>query len=138
MGNSAFLIGLNQYGVEEIKGGENPEILKYFHSIGHEWVREDETAWCSAYINWCFYMSGKDYTGELTARSWLSIGREIKAPVMGDVAILWRDSRDSWKGHVGFFVTQDSTHVWLLGGNQDNQVNIKAYPKSRVLGYRRI
>lgn len=138
MDYSPFLMGLTQYGIREWKEGSNPEILKFFHAIGQTWIYEDETAWCSAFLNWCCLMTGKDYSGKLTARSWLNVGREVKNPITGDVVIFWREDKDSWKGHVGFYVKQDFHFIYVLGGNQDNEVCIKKYPKIRLLGYRRI
>jgi hypothetical protein len=37
---------------------------------------------------------------------------------------------------VGFYVRETARYVFLLGGNQSNAVNIAAYPKTRVIGYR--
>ena len=40
-------VGLSQYGITEIPGDlHNPEVMKYFHDTGSEWVSEDETPWC--------------------------------------------------------------------------------------------
>lgn len=138
--NPILSIALYQYGITELSGEENnnPEILKYFDCIGQEWVKTDETAWCSAYINWCAKMSGYDYTGKLNARSWLEIGHHIIKPVQGDICIFWREKPDSWKGHVGLYISESTTHIYLLGGNQSNKVCIRPYPKTRLLGIRRL
>lgn len=133
-------LALTQYGVAEIPGREhNPEILRYFRECGfnEKWIT-DETAWCSAFMNWIMKKTGRSYTSELTARSWLNIGESTSAPILGDIVVLWRDSIDSWKGHVGLYIRDNgSTHVYILGGNQKNKVQIRAYAKSRVLGYRK-
>ena len=130
---------LNHYGIEEITGEEhNPDILKFFNGIGHIWVQDDETAWCSAFVNYCAKVNGYQYSGKLTARSWLDVGDEIKNPKQGDVVVFWRESIDSWKGHVGLFIRDDGTKIWTLGGNQNNSVCIKGYPKERILAYRRL
>ena len=130
---------LNEYGTMEIPGNtDNPDILKYFHEIGHEWVEHDELSWCSAFVNWVAKTSGYEYSGELNARSWLGVGEVVLDFELGDVAILWRESPTSWKGHVGFPIRRDGDNLWLLGGNQNNMVRISAYPYSRLLGYRRL
>ena len=130
---------LSQYGITEISGPEhNPEILKYFDEIGHEWVDDDETAWCSAFANWVAKTAGRKYSGELNARSWLKVGTETADPKPGDIVVLWREKPNSWKGHVGFFCRKNGDSVWILGGNQMNQVNIQPYPLHRVLQYRKI
>lgn len=134
-------IAMSQYGVEEQQGKpHNPIILDYFKQIGHQWVQSDETAWCSAFMNWVALLAGVERTGKLNARSWLSVGREVQNPTQGDVVIFWREKKSSWKGHVGIFIgyTHDKKGIYVLGGNQNNSVNIKRYPASRLLGFRRL
>jgi len=131
---------LTQYGVKEILGKKNnPQIIKYFNETDLNIKNlSDETAWCSAFVNWVAKTSGYVYSGQLTARSWLKIGESIENPKPGDVVVLWRESPGSWKGHVGFYVRETRRYVYVLGGNQKNMVCIKAYPKSRLLDYRRL
>ena len=43
----------------------------------------------------------------------------------------------SWQGHVGFFKGQGAQKLNLLGGNQNDQVKVKADPASKLLGVRR-
>lgn len=132
-------IALSQIGIKEITGRRhNPEVLKYFSEIGHTWVKNDETAWCSAFVNWVCMKAGLDRSKKLNARSWLSVGNVITKPRLGDVVIFWRESRTSWKGHVAFFIRETPNWIYVLGGNQNNQVKISAYPKHRLLEYRRL
>jgi uncharacterized protein (TIGR02594 family) len=141
MNISLIHIAFSQFGVTEITGKRhNPSILNYFHAIGHKWVTTDETAWCSAFANWVALRSGLEYSGELNARSWLKTGCPVPTPEMGDVVVFWREDPKSWKGHVGFFINYSEDRKWIycLGGNQSNQVNIKAYPAARVLGFRHL
>ncbi len=132
---------LSQYGVEETVGGaHNATILNYFKEIGHSWVKDDETAWCSAFMNWVAQQQCAERSGELNARSWLQVGRETDRPIPGDIVVLWRSSPSSWKGHVGIFINydEDGRHINILGGNQANKVCITGYDKGRVLGFRRL
>ena len=132
---------LTQYGIREIQGpvANNPEIIKYFVASNQIWVKTDETAWCSAFVDWVAKETGHEYTRKLNARSWLDVGDPIEHfQKVGDVVILWRVSKTDWRGHVGFFISEDKDYIWILGGNQSNQVCIKPYPKSRLLGYRRL
>ncbi|MBW1729175.1 MAG: TIGR02594 family protein, partial [Deltaproteobacteria bacterium] len=57
---------------------------------------------------------------------------------LGQVVVLWRGKPDNWMGHVGLYAGQDQHNVYLLGGNQDNMVCIKGYPRERVLGIREL
>lgn len=133
-------VAFSQYAIREISGKEdNPEVIKYFDDLGFDGkALKDETAWCSAFANWCCKESGYEYTGKLNARSWMDIGWYTEKPEFGDIVVFWRESVSSWKGHVGFYVCERYGYVYVLGGNQNNQVKISAYPKTRLLGYRKI
>ncbi len=133
-------IALSQYGITEISGGkDNPEVLKYFDILGYDGAKlHDETAWCSAYINWCAIQEGLPYSGKLTARSWLNVGQKVTEPKLGDLVVYWRGSPDGWKGHVGIFIREEKGVIYTLGGNQRNQVNITAYSSERLLNYIRL
>jgi uncharacterized protein (TIGR02594 family) len=127
----------SQIGVTEVPGaGSSEVVLSYYAKAGHPEIKDDATAWCAAFAGACLEESGYPSSKSLMARSYLTWGKKIDSPVPGDVTVLWRGSPSSSEGHVGFFVKQDATHVWLLGGNQGDKVCIEAFPKSRVLGYR--
>lgn len=133
-------IALNEVGVAEIAGKQdNPRVLNYFDEIGFDGkALKDETAWCSAFANWVALKAGADRSGKLTARSWMQVGTAVETPVKGDVVVLWRGSRNDWRGHVGFFIRETKNWIYVLGGNQGNKVGINAYRKNRLLGYRSI
>ncbi|NQY29963.1 MAG: TIGR02594 family protein [Flavobacteriaceae bacterium] len=130
----------SQLGIKEIPGRkDNPEVLKYFFELGYDGHKlKDETAWCSAFANWVCKTACLDYSKLLNARSWLRIGTPVTIPQLGDVVILWREKRNSWKGHVGFYMNHDEKYIYILGGNQSNKVCIRRYPKGKLLGYRRL
>lgn len=130
---------LSQFGVKEIPGkNHNPVIVQYSHDIGYGGIIDDETAWCSIFMNWCALKAGLERSKKLNARSWLNFGEEIKDAMTGDVVIYWRGEKDGWKGHVGVYISEDETNIYTLGGNQGNMVKIAPYNKARVLGYRRL
>ena len=133
---------LTQIGVTEIVGKEhNQNIVDYFHYIGHKWVANDETAWCSAFVNWAAKKCNLEHTGKLNARSWLDVGKPVAVPRLGDIVVFWRDSPSSWKGHVGIFIAfsgHGKKYIHVLGGNQSNKVCVAKYDSSKVLGFRRL
>jgi len=134
-----LLLALSQWGVKGTTGIiHNPEVMKYFKETGHSWVKDDETAWCAAFINWCLIKSGFNQTGSLAARSFLTYGNGVLKPALGDIVVLWRISPTSPYGHVGLYITEDKENVYILGGNQTNAVNCRAFPKTQVITYRRI
>jgi len=132
-------VALQEYGKAGIIGNENnPEIVKYFHEIGHKWVNDDETPWCAAFLNWVLLKCNITGTGKLNARSFLEIGQEVTSPTLGDLVILWRIQKEGPYGHSGIYIAESKHLLYILGGNEDNMVRIKAYPKENLLGYRRL
>jgi uncharacterized protein (TIGR02594 family) len=135
--NRVMEIALGEYGTKGVPGlTHNPEVLTYFRAPGFKWVKDDETAWCAAFINWAFWKAGLKVPGTLAARSFLKVGKKTLAPKMGDLVVFWRISKDSPYGHVGFFIKATKDVVYVLGGNQSNAVNVSTFPLSQVLEYR--
>jgi len=137
---SCIQLASNFIGLQEINGAENnPIIMDMFGQIGHKWVKDDETAWCSCFVNYIASELNLKRSGRLNARSWLNVGEDVRFPKVGDVVIFWRESENSWKGHVGFFAGYtEKGDIFCLGGNQGNEVCISTYPKERLLGFRRL
>lgn len=136
-----FEVAISQYGITEIKGEkDNPEILKYFNDLGYDGAKlKDETAWCAAYTGWCCMKAGYDYKWRLNARSFLDYGIRVVHPRAGkDIVVFWRKDINSVWGHVGIYMNEDDKYIWVLSGNQNNQVNISPYRKSRLLEFRRL
>jgi uncharacterized protein (TIGR02594 family) len=134
-------IATSQLGIKEVSGNEdNPTILKYSSETGIAGVTHDEVAWCSIFVNWCSKKAGLQMTGKANARSWLNMGDKVTHPEPGDIVVFWRGSRESWKGHVGFFLgyNENASRVFCLGGNQGDSVSIQSYDVGKVLGYRRL
>lgn len=132
-------IAFNEYGISEIIGAKhNPDVLKYYKEVGHSWVKDDETAWCAAFVGYCLEKAGLGSTRKLNARSYLDYGTSTTKPQFGDIVVFWRGSKNGWQGHVGFYINERDGMIYTLSGNQSNQVNIAPYSKTRLLGYRRI
>lgn len=132
-----MLAARREIGVKEKPGHQDhPRIVEYLQHVRLiPALQHDETPWCSAFV--CFVMEQTDITSthSAAARSWLTWGIELKEPLPGAIAVLTREGHPG-SGHVGFFVSQTKDHVLLLGGNQNNQVCVRPYEKSRVLSYR--
>lgn len=134
-----IMVALSYYGEKAIPGlSNNKAILAMFEKAKNGWVDKDEIAWCAAFVNAVLNDCNLPQTGKLNARSFLELGQETKSPVLGDIVVLWRVSPDSPFGHVGFFIREYNDKILILGGNQNNEVNIKAFPKSQILQYREI
>jgi uncharacterized protein (TIGR02594 family) len=135
-------IAVAELGQKEISGpAHNPAIVNYAKEAGFTWVNDDETPWCSIFVNWVAKKAGLKGSGKANARSWLLCGKNVdNTPEPGDIVVFWRGSPDSWLGHVGFFFgfSIDGERVYCLGGNQGNQVSVSAYSIENVLGFRRL
>ena len=127
----------DQLGVAEWTGAgqSNPAIEAYHRSVAEDGT-PDDVAWCSSCVNWLLEQSGFQGTDSRSARSWLDWGIGLTYPAYGCVCVLWRESPDSWKGHVGIFLGHILDDLLLWGGNQRNEVSVRRYPVARLLGYR--
>ena len=131
-----FPIAHGETGVAQAPAGQsNPRITQY-HEGANIRGYDDKASWCSSFVNWCLGQVGIVGTGSALARSWLDWGKPLAAPVPGCIVVLSRDDPSSWKGHVGFYLRSDDAFVYLLGGNQLEQVREHFYPLGSVLGYR--
>ena len=134
-----FDIARSYIGTTEGPGpADNPIIMKMYASVGHDWVEHDSVAWCAAFVGHCLERAGIRSTRKLTARSYLDWGVpvEVADAQRGDIGVIPRGS-SSWQGHVFFIDRIEGAWVWGLGGNQDDAVNVKRYPVSKLLGIRR-
>ena len=121
-------------GLREIKGVKHePLILRMWKLIKRGGIKTDEDAWCAALVGACFEEAGIVSSRFESAMSYLKWGVWIDKPIYGCVVVFKRDGG----GHVGFVVGEDSAgHLMVLGGNQGDMVSIRAFDKSRVVGYR--
>jgi uncharacterized protein (TIGR02594 family) len=139
--SSLIKIAAGELGVQEIKGDAHEKrILAYSSESGIKGIKDDETAWCSIFVNWCCFKAGLQRTNSARARSWETVGKPVDDPRPGDIVIFWREKPTSWKGHVGIFMgfSKNRFLVYVLGGNQKNAVSIQGYEADKVVGYRRL
>jgi uncharacterized protein (TIGR02594 family) len=110
---------LKEYnGIREIKGSKhNPTVVSFFKDVGHGWVKNDETAWCAAFVGACLAHCDMPHTGSLAARSYLQWGRKTTKPKRGDIVVFKRGN-STWQGHVAFYLGEASGRIYVLGGNQ--------------------
>jgi uncharacterized protein (TIGR02594 family) len=125
-----------ELGTCEIAGDcDNKRIVEY-HACTSLKATDDETPWCSAFINWCMVQAGIKGTNSAAARSWLDWGIVLTVPIIGCIVILKRGAPPS--GHVTLYAGADSDPAYIrcIGGNQSDQVKCSKYPVADVLGYR--
>ena len=118
----------------------NPRILNYF-KVAASWFEPDgdETDWCAAFVNYCLLTSGHFGTEHPGARSFFwnkkNIFVRLEAPAKGCIAVRRYSPFDDpqWKegpGHVGFVMGWTANDITLLGGNQNDTVSVKTFPRT--------
>lgn len=127
-----------------LPGQHNMRIVEY-HQTTTLKATDDETAWCSAFVNWVMEKAGYAGTGSAAAKSWMDWGVAIPAPREGAVTVVKKKSSSANSAastssgfHVAFLVYANSSTVRLLGGNQSSQVKYSDFPLNdwEVKGYR--
>lgn len=129
-------IAEREVGVTEKSGkATNARITEYFAVAGHREVKDDETAWCSAFVNYCMEKAGQKGTLSLAARSWLRWGKHCE-PTPGCIMV-WKRGSSTWEGHVNILKEILPKGGYLcVGGNQGNQVSERTFLKKNLLDSR--
>jgi uncharacterized protein (TIGR02594 family) len=135
------------HGLHELPGPQHAErILQMFATVGHAWVKDDETAWCAAGMGAWLVQSGQPLVTEkkpgdaLRALSYLDYGVPLDKAVRGCIGVFKRGNKPG-QGHLGIVLADLGDLIKLYGANQKDQVCVAHYPKGtpsspRLLGYR--
>ena len=122
---------------EDPTAGSNPKILDWAKAEGVPYGGDD-IPWCGLFVGHCVgaTLSSEPLpTNILGARAWERFGVRTD-PTPGAVMVFWRVSRQSGKGHVGFYAGEDAGAYRILGGNQSDSVSLAWVAKDRLLGAR--
>lgn len=114
----------------------NPTIVSFFDATSLRTPKGDQTAWCAAFVNWCYQRStGETATDSAASETFRRWGTQTSAPKIGDIVVFQHKSV-SWRGHVGFYVGERPDGIFVLGGNQrpsdklnTGEVNVRLYKK---------
>lgn len=135
MNDPAWIVEARKHlGVAEIAGvNHDPLILKMWKAIKRGGIQSDEVPWCAAFVGFCLESVGIQSSRFESAKSYLTWGQGIAAPLFGCIVVFERKGG----GHVGFIVGKDQAGRYMvLGGNQDNRVSIAPFGKERVIAFR--
>ena len=120
-------VALGERGVKEIRGSEDsPRVLEYHQATSLK-AKDDETSWCSSFVNWSMKQAGVQGTNSAAARSWLNWGEKVTPDAAhvkpGDVIVFPRGNNPAF-GHVAIVkeVLGDG-QVMVVGGNQTTGKN---------------
>lgn len=127
-------------GTKEIAGKKhNSVIVDFFRTIRLGGIKDDETAWCAAFVGHCLAKGGVASLPTAWALNYASYGVRLDRPVYGAIAYMSRKNSAGKVigGHVGFVagIRADGA-IMLLGGNQGDKVSIAPFEKTRIIGYR--
>jgi uncharacterized protein (TIGR02594 family) len=150
--------GLKHYGKVEGTGtANNSEIIGWADAVAaltdspyDDWAADfynkDSIPWCGLFIAMLMVSTGRKPVNKyLAALSWADFGEAVQYKVggknyynkvwCGDIAVFTR----SGGGHVGVVIgfSPDGKFVYVLGGNQSNQVNITKIETKRLYAVRR-
>jgi uncharacterized protein (TIGR02594 family) len=125
-------------GTKETQGkGDNETILDWAANLDLHYP-SDDIPWCGLFVAHCIgsTLPQEALPGNpLGARQWQTFGASV-TPRTGAIMVFWRESRQSGKGHVGFYVGEDANAFQILGGNQSDRVSLAWIAKDRLLGAR--
>ena len=98
--------------------------------------------WCAAFVNSILKehnIPGSESVSKypLMARSFLKWGETVNEPQIGDILVFSRGN-NGWQGHVGFYAGMSGNNYLVLGGNQNDAVNVMIYKSKNLLGIRRL
>lgn len=141
-----YEIAKQEHGTKEIVGSKHNSKIVEYHQATNLKAKDDETAWCSSFVNWCLKEAGLAYTKSAAAISFEKYGIKVtKNNVQqGDIVVFKRGAgkNASWQRHVGFFAGQrrninGQDQILILGGNQSNKVSYQWYSTKRITALRR-
>ncbi len=137
-----YLAALEFIGVREVPGSRtNPKITQWIKEAA-TWLDGDDskTAWCGCFRGHLGLLTGTGVVPEhYRAASWAKWGCAVPLDPQqwqqGDTIVMTRPGGN----HVCLFhaVAKDG-RIECLGGNQDDSVNITAFPLSRITHVRRL
>ena len=123
---------MNAIGQKEIPGPKNnPRVMEYHEAAGSYSTGDSGKydAWCAGFVSWVMKKHGFTPPQKaMRALSWRDFGKSVTKPIFGAIGI--KERRGG--GHVSFVVGQsrDGMLLYMLGGNQNNEVNVSQYKRS--------
>lgn len=123
---------VRRVGLHENKN--NTQLSQWLKSEGVG-VNPSRTPWCGDAVETALLRSLGDIEvpdNPLLAKNWTTFGTKLDKPLFGAIMVFWRESKQSHKGHVGFYVGEQGDYYRILGGNQSNAINVSLLRKNRL------
>ena len=132
-----YTLASNEIGTRETGNNSGPAIARYRQLAQ---CGADHDPWCAIFVNAMFALCEQPSvagTKSPSSQSFRNSNNFVKlaGPALGAVVVFWRGSPDSGLGHVGFYRGESAESVYVLGGNDDNMVQIEPITKKQLRGY---
>jgi uncharacterized protein (TIGR02594 family) len=134
-----LVVARGEIGVREAPGNaSNPRIEAYHEAAGGR--APDSVPWCASFVSFCMAEAQNEVVhahnlASKVAVAWLEWGEPVTDPPVGAICVT-KPLVEGSTGHVGFYLRQDGTDVWLLGGNQGDAVCEQPFKNVDIRGYR--
>lgn len=117
---------------ETLGPNDSPWIRRMLQRLGATWLLGQP--WCGGAVAVWMRADGCNIPQHwYRARAWADWGQRLERAAHGCVVVLSR----AGGGHVGLLVGEDAAgRLLLLGGNQGDAVNVRAFSRDRVIAYR--
>lgn len=130
---------LGDFGLTELPGARSHPRIQQAINLAASWLDKDDskTAWCGCIMGLWFKELGLTPPKEhYRANEWKQVGKMVllSEAQQGDVVVMDREGGK----HVALFSKMKGDLIYLLGGNQNNQVNVSAFNKGFVEAVRRV
>lgn len=126
--------GYSLIGTREVAGkGNNPKIMAWAKVTQlQKTYTADSIPWCGLFQAFTLIDNGIPAVKDpLWALNWRSFGTNA-GEKFGAIAVFTRQGG----GHVGILVGHEKNYYHILGGNQNDMVNVSKIAKSRCVGLR--
>jgi uncharacterized protein (TIGR02594 family) len=126
-----FAFAAHEIGTREEPGNKGPAIRHY---IALAKAGTEGDPWCAIFANACLEACGVRGTRSASSQSFRRDPNFVKldGPALGAIVVFYRGGRDSGLGHVGFYRGETANHIYTLGGNEGDMVQIE--PMARAAG----
>jgi uncharacterized protein (TIGR02594 family) len=117
---------------ETLGPNDSPWIRRMLEKLNAKWLLGQP--WCGGAVAVWMQAAGCEIPKHwYRARAWSDWGQRLDRPAHGCIVTFAR----SGGGHVGLVVGEGvNGDLLVLGGNQGDAVNVRAFPRDRVLAYR--
>lgn len=121
-------------GLHEIR---NNAALIDFLKIGRFLGNPRNLPWCGDAVESALLKALPDQADKVPknpfwAQGWKDYGIDVGVPLVGSIGVIRWNAK---AGHVGFVAGVSDGYVYLLGGNQNNAINIAKFPASKFIAY---